>query len=166
MLKGSDTIFRVYLRPLPMVVWHHIALEYILHILFVQVFRFWREWCIFRFHNEAAHDPETYNFIEQLLEAPVGCLGSVKTFWYSAWNMLILDILNNTSDGTFGRLRAPIDGYGSDVLFPCDYCKLAFYDSFDCKYPTGSLNGGLINFSTKIIVLMRCNLKCVFYTDK
>ena len=48
----------------------------------VQVFRFFfdESEVIFRFHNEAAHDLETYNFIEQLLEAPVGCLGSVQTF--------------------------------------------------------------------------------------
>ena len=49
---------------------------------------------IFRFQNEVTHDFETYHFIEQLLDAPVGCLESVKTFWYSVLNTLILDILN------------------------------------------------------------------------
>ena len=83
MLKDSDTIFRVYLRPLPMVVWHHIALEYIRSYSFCASFSFFDERdVILRFHNEAAHDRETYNFIEQLLEAPLGYLGSVKTFWY------------------------------------------------------------------------------------
>ena len=109
MLKGSDTIFRVYLRPLPMVDTTILRWSTFVHILFVQVFRFFDESdVIFRFHNEAAHDLETHNFIEQLLEAPMGRLGSVKTFWYSALNMLILDILNNPQTervGAFGHLK-------------------------------------------------------------
>ena len=31
--------------------------------------------------------------------------------------MFILDVLNNTSDGTCGRLRAPKDGDGFVLLF-------------------------------------------------
>ena len=34
------------------------------------------------------------------------------------------------------------------------------------KCTTGPLNGGFINLTTKIIVLMRCNLKSVFHIEK
>ena len=75
-----------------MVVWHHIALEYIRSYSFCASFSFFDESdVIFQFRDEVSHDLETYNFIEQLLEGPVGFLGSVNTFWYSALNMLILD---------------------------------------------------------------------------
>ena len=34
----------------------------------------------FGFTMKPPNGLETYNFIEQLLEAPLGCLGNVKTF--------------------------------------------------------------------------------------